>query len=154
MSAFFIRTALIGACALAAGCATTIEPMPQQEIAMSQQAPQGTPIVFFDIAGPDVAAQTAFYGNVLGWEISPTGAVRVPVTAVLEGQFRPDPAEAMLYFGVPDVTAALEQVAANGGAVVAPRFAVPGVVILGLFTDPAGNRMGFVEFRDGRAVVP
>jgi hypothetical protein len=38
--------------------------------------------------------------------------------------------------------------------VVAPRFAAPGVVILGLFTDPAGNRMGLVEIADGRAVIP
>ena len=27
----------------------------------------------------------------------------------------------------------------------APRFEVPGVVILGLFRDPAGNPMGLVE---------
>jgi hypothetical protein len=145
---------LAGLVALAAACATTTDPAPQQETAMSESAPTGTPIVFFDIAGPDASAQSAFYSSVLGWEIGPSGAVRAPVTAVLEGQIRPDPAEAMLYFGVPDVTAALEQVAANGGTVVAPRFEVPGVVILGLFRDPAGNRMGFVEFRDGRAVVP
>jgi hypothetical protein len=27
------------------------------------------PIVFFDIAGPDNAAQSAFYAKVFGWEI-------------------------------------------------------------------------------------
>jgi hypothetical protein len=32
---------------------------------------------------------------------------------------------------------------------------VPGVVILGLFTDPAGNRMGVVELGpDGAPKVP
>jgi hypothetical protein len=32
--------------------------------------------------------------------------------------------------------------------------AVPGVVILALFTDPAGNRMGLVELADGKPIVP
>jgi hypothetical protein len=32
---------------------------------------------------------------------------------------------------------------------------VPGVVILGLFNDPAGNRMGLVEMgADGKAKIP
>jgi predicted enzyme related to lactoylglutathione lyase len=43
---------------------------------------------------------------------------------------------------------------AHGGAVVYPRFEVPGVVVLGLFSDPAGNRMGLVEMADGKALVP
>ncbi len=76
------------------------------------------------------------------------------IVSPLPGLLRTDPAEKMIYLGVEDVAAALEAVAANGGAVVAPRFEVPGVVILGLFTDPAGNRLGLVEIKDGRAVVP
>lgn len=114
-----------------------------------------TPIVFFDIAGPDIASQSAFYRTVFGWEVGPTGSVSVPVISnPLMGALRNDPAERMIYLGVPDVTAALAKVGANGGKTFAPRFVVPGVVILGLFTDPAGNRMGLVEMKDGRAVVP
>ena len=45
-------------------------------------------------------------------------------------------------------------VVAHGGQIVAPRFEVPGVVILGLFTDPAGNRMGLVEMDGDRAKIP
>lgn len=116
------------------------------------------PIVFFDIAGPDMAAQTAFYATVFGWPVAPDGAVTVqvngPAAGTLMGTLRGDPAEKVIYIGVEDVAAALEQVVANGGAVVAPRFEVPGVVVLGLFTDPAGNRMGLVEIKDGAAVVP
>jgi predicted enzyme related to lactoylglutathione lyase len=37
---------------------------------------------------------------------------------------------------------------------VAPRFEVPGVVVLGLFTDPAGNSMGLVEMQDGKPKIP
>jgi predicted enzyme related to lactoylglutathione lyase len=141
---------LAGACAAAQAQAQAQEPGPQPEAAM----PAGAPIVFFDIAGPDLASQSGFYSAVFGWEVAPGGQVSVAVTQPLEGLIRTDPVETMLYFGVPDVTAALDAVAANGGAVVAPRFEVPGVVILGLFTDPAGNRMGLVEFRDGKAIVP
>jgi uncharacterized protein len=113
------------------------------------------PIVFFDLAGPDAGALTAFYRDVFDWEAGPTGAVAVGTTQPLNGTFRQDPAEKMLYLGVPDVTAALEAVVAHGGKVHAPRFEVKGVVVLGLFFDPAGNRMGLVEVdADGKAIIP
>jgi predicted enzyme related to lactoylglutathione lyase len=51
----------------------------------------------------------------------------------------------VIYFGVPDVTETLAKVIAAGGAINAPRFEVKGVVVLGLFSDPAGNRLGLVE---------
>ena len=35
-----------------------------------------------------------------------------------------------------------------------PRFEVPGDVILGLFKDPAGNRVGLVEMENGKAKMP
>lgn len=123
-------------------------------------AGMGAPIVFFDIAGPDMASQSAFYRTVFGWDVAPDGRFSTSFLSppdspqAVNAQIRPDPAEKVLYIGVPDVTATLALVEANGGAVVAPRFGVPGVVILGLFTDPAGNRMGLVEIADGKAVVP
>ncbi len=114
------------------------------------------PIVFFDIAGPDGTAVQAFYAEVFGWKVAADGAVSVATAGQLEGNLRTEGTnESMLYFGVPDVTAALARVTANGGTVEAPRFEVPGVVILGLFRDPAGNRMGLVEIgEDGRAIIP
>jgi hypothetical protein len=145
---------LVGAGVLAAACAATPESAPAPQAQPEAVMPVGAPIVYFDIAGPDAASQKDFYANVFGWEVGGGGEIRVQVTQPLEGLIRTDPSEKMLYLGVPDVAAALEAVVANGGAIVAPRFEVPGVVILGLFTDPAGNRMGLVEFKDGRAVVP
>jgi hypothetical protein len=41
-----------------------------------------------------------------------------------------------------------------GGTIEAGRFAVPGVVVLGLFRDPAGNAMGLVEMDGDRAKIP
>ena len=112
------------------------------------------PIVFFDIAGPDMAKQSAFYRTVFDWDIRPDGGFSAPVTARLDGTLRADPAGKIIYIGVDDVTATLSKVVANGGKVVQPRFEVKGVVVLGLFTDPAGNSMGLVEMAEGKPKVP
>ncbi len=112
------------------------------------------PIVFFDIAGPDAAAQDRFYRGAFGWDVGPGGSLTVAAQNPLMGLLRTDPAEKVIYFGVPDVTATLEAVVANGGQVVAPRFEVPGRVVLGLFLDPAGNRLGLVEMDGDTAKVP
>ena len=119
------------------------------------------PIVFFDIAGPDLASQAAFYKAVFGWDAGPTGALTVPSASPLPGNLRVEPptlgptAERVLYVGVPDIEATLEVVKAHGGSVVFGRTIAPGVVILALFKDPAGNRMGLVELdAAGKPIVP
>jgi predicted enzyme related to lactoylglutathione lyase len=119
------------------------------------------PIVFFDIAGPELAGQAAFYKAVFGWDAGSTGRLTVPAVAPLPGNLRvEDPkqgpvAERVLYVGVPDINATLETVKAHGGQVVFGRTVAPGVVILALFKDPAGNRMGLVELdAAGKPIVP
>lgn len=112
------------------------------------------PIVFFDIAGPDSAELRSFYRDVFDWDISDGGEFTVPIVSPLPGLIRPDPTEKRLYLGVEDVTAKLEEIEGRGGTIDAPRFEVPGVVILGLFTDPAGNPMALVETEDGTPKVP
>jgi predicted enzyme related to lactoylglutathione lyase len=114
------------------------------------------PIVFFDIAGPADAKLSAFYKDVFGWQSGPSGNLSVPVNGPpLSGTFRADPTEKVIYIGVTDVTATLAQVVAHGGKIHTPRFEVKGVVILGLFFDPAGNRMGLVEMGpDGKNKAP
>ena len=114
------------------------------------------PIVFFDIAGPNLAAQSAFYRDVFGWSSAAGGTLTVPVRGpVMPGALRQDPANKVIYIGVSDVSAALAQVVAHGGGIVAPRFEVKGVAVIGLFTDPAGNGMGLVELAsNGKAKIP
>ncbi len=112
------------------------------------------PIVFFDIAGPDLASQSAFYSAVFDWKIAPGGGFSVPVTTPLSATLRVDPMQKIIYIGVDDVTATLASIVAHGGKIVTPRFEVKGVVVLGLFTDPAGNAMGLVEMKGGKPVVP
>ena len=113
------------------------------------------PIVFFDIAGPDLAVQRKFFADVFGWESAPTGHVSASVPpGKLPGFLRTDPAAVLLYFGVPDVTATLAQIVAAGGAFAVPRFEVKGVVVLGLFTDPSGNQLGLVEMDGDKPRIP
>ena len=125
-------------------------PAPQREGVMA------APIVFFDIAGSDTVAQHRFYASVFGWQVAADGAVTVETRAPLRGTLRTDPGnDSLLYFGVRDVTETLSRIVAAGGTVDAPRFEVPGVVVLGLFRDPAGNRMGLVELdAAGEPIVP
>lgn len=113
------------------------------------------PIVFFDIAGPDLPVQRRFYADVFDWESAPTGHVSAPVPpGQLAGFLRTDPAAVLLYFGVPDVTATLAKIVAAGGSVAVPRFEVKGVVVLGLFNDAAGNRLGLVEMDGDKPRIP
>ena len=112
------------------------------------------PIVFFDIAGPDEPALRAFYEEVFGWPSGKPGNFTPGNAPSLEGTIRQDPADKGLYLGVTDVAAASDKVVAAGGIVDAPRFEVPGVVVLGLFQDPAGNRMGLVEMDGDKPGVP
>jgi predicted enzyme related to lactoylglutathione lyase len=118
------------------------------------------PLVFLDIAAPDLASQAAFYQALFGWEIAADGGFEVPTLSPLRGTLRVEAEEAgaraeqVAYFGVPDITASLDEVRRLGGAIVLPRLEVPGVVVLALFEDPAGNRLGLIELEDGRPRVP
>lgn len=114
----------------------------------------GNPIVFFDIAGDDDIALAKFYRQLFGWEKDDRGQLSIQVNSPINGAFRKDPAEKRIYVGVPDISATLQQVEQLGGHIDAPRFEVPGVVVLGLFKDPAGNEMGLVEMVDNDIKVP
>ena len=111
------------------------------------------PIVFVDIAGPDSGPLQTFYSTVFGWD---AGAPQfsIPVVTPLTAAIREDPAEKRLYIGVDDVTSTLSEIESAGGSIDAPRFEVSGIVVLGLFRDPAGNPMGLVEMQDGDVKIP
>ena len=112
------------------------------------------PIVFFDIAGPKVHELTAFYADLFGWNLGGNGKSTVPVVSPLPITLRQDPVEKRIYIGVADVAKKLEEIQAHHGTIDMPRFAVPGVAVIGLFRDPAGNPMGLVEMRAGKVEIP
>ena len=107
-----------------------------------------------DFAGPDDAALISFYSSVFEWDVDHQGKFVVPVSNTMQCAIRRDPAEKRVYIGVPDVAAHLSLIERQGGTVDAPRFEVPGVVVLGLFRDPAGNPMGLVEMDGDKPRIP
>lgn len=112
-------------------------------------------IVFFDIAGEDDQALRDFYAEIFGWSFSDNGECTVQLRGpTIRGAVRKDPKEKRLYLGVDDVAETLTRIEATGGSVDQPRFEVPGLVVLGLFKDPAGNEMGLVEMDGDEVVVP
>jgi uncharacterized protein len=127
--------------------------LPLAALAKDESA-EPAPIFFFDIAGPDAAKLHKFYSDLFGWKISPDGRFSTKVVSPLPASIRKDRVEKRIYIGVKDVTATLTEIKAKGGKIHVPRFEVPGVVILGLFEDPAGNAMGLVEMKDGKPKVP
>ncbi len=112
------------------------------------------PIVFMDFAGPDDTALRDFYASVFQWEIDDQGRFQVGASGPIHCAIRQDPAEKRIYIGVPDVTGHLSSVESAGGTIDAPRFEVSGVVILGLFRDPAGNPMGLIEMDGDKPRIP
>jgi predicted enzyme related to lactoylglutathione lyase len=134
--------------------ALALAPLPGRALAAGP-----APIVFVDIVGTELPKQAQFYREVFGWQIGAGGDFSAPVAAPMRGTLRVEdpkenPIERVIYLGVPDINAALAAVAAHGGKTVLPRLEVPGVAILALFTDPAGNRMGLVEMDGDKAKVP
>ena len=112
------------------------------------------PLVFFDFAGPDDSDLKRFYSSVFQWDIDAEGRFEVAAKGPLQAAIRQDPAEKRFYIGVPDVAAHLATIEAAGGTIDAPRFEVPGTVILGLFRDPAGNPMGLIEMDGDKPRIP
>ena len=104
-----------------------------------------SPIVYFEIAGPDSSSLMAFYASVFAWQIDPSGAVAAMSDGGIRGGVRQDPAELLFYVAVPNIDETLKRIEASGGQSILPRTVVPGVVTFALFTDPAGNRMGLTE---------
>lgn len=112
------------------------------------------PIVFFDIAGQNDSDLRKFYSSVFGWEIDQAGQFQVDIVSPINGAIRKDPTEKRIYIGVPDVSTSLTNIERAGGTVDVARFEVPGVVVLGLFKDPAGNPMGLVEMDGNSPRIP
>jgi len=123
-------------------------------IEAQDKGPMPAPIVFFDIAGHEIGVLQKFYADLFGWRSAANGRLSIPISSPVPSTFRADPAEKRIYIGVENVAKKLEEIKTRGGTIDAPRFEVPGVAVLGLFKDPAGNPMGLVEMENGKPRVP
>ena len=102
---------------------------------------------------PDLARAKAWYGSVFG--LSPyfdepfyvgfdVGGYELGLDPDVSTQ-SPGPGGATAYWGVPDLAAALERVAAAGGAVHSPLHDVGGGIKVASLRDPFGNVVGLIE---------
>ena len=112
------------------------------------------PILFIDIAGEDSQALNKFYSEIFGWEISDKGQFTIPIVSPIQASIRKDPSEKRIYIGVENITTTLSKIEERNGTIDKKRFEVQGLVVLGLFKDPAGNPMGLVEMENGAIKIP
>ncbi|MDP1805259.1 MAG: VOC family protein [Acidimicrobiales bacterium] len=117
--------------------------------------PAGTPC-WVDLGAPDLAAATAFYGAVMGWEFVDTGEEFGHYTlakvggrnAAAIGPAQPgQPPAWTVYLATDDADATAKLVADNGGTVVVAPMEIPGNGRLGVALDAAGGAFGI--WQDG-----
>jgi predicted enzyme related to lactoylglutathione lyase len=121
------------------------------------------PVVHFEIIGRDPDRLRSFFGDLFGWRYEPTpvaASVSEPdnygfielLTASDGSGIRGGvgggsgyDSQAMFYVGVPDVERALELAETLGGIrTMGPQTSPTGLVV-GHFTDPAGNLIGLAS---------
>ncbi|AUW59389.1 hypothetical protein C1T17_16130 [Sphingobium sp. SCG-1] len=113
--------------------------------------PAGNPFVWYELMTSDVTAAKQFYGTLMGWSMSEVeaggepytilsadgqgigGIMRIP--AVAAGSARPG---WFGYVGVPDASAAVEAMAADGASVHMPVTHIPEVGHIAMLADPQG----------------
>jgi uncharacterized protein len=113
--------------------------------------PAGTPC-WVDLAVPDVAAATAFYGDVLGWSFVDSGeefghyhiaqvggrATAAVGPVVEEGQ----PSVWTVYLATDDADATAKLITEHGGSLLAEPMDIPGNGRMALALDPTGGAFG------------
>ena len=122
----------------------------------------GQPVVHFEIIGDDPAQLRSYYAQLFDWTFHENSPVAREISqadsyAFIDRMTTDDGTgipggvgggqgfrnHAMFYVGVPDVEAALQKAERLGGKrVLGPARNEGGGVVVGHFTDPAGNLIG------------
>src|SRR5271166_687785 len=111
-----------------------------------------SPVVHFEIRSADPDTTRAFYGKLFGWTYTDGGMpgytyVDTGVEGAAPCGISPlQGGEPLVTFfvGVADVAATLDAAVAQGGRIVQPATAVPGVTF-GLLADPQGQVIGLAS---------
>jgi predicted enzyme related to lactoylglutathione lyase len=121
-------------------------------------------LAHFAINADDTARARGFYQNVFGWQFQAwgppdffqisTGDKTSPhIQGALQKRREIVPGARMIgyecSFSVADVDAVAAAVEANGGTIVMPKVAIPGVGKLIFFKDTEGNFAGAIQFDAG-----
>jgi predicted enzyme related to lactoylglutathione lyase len=131
-------------------------------MARAKVTAMGQPVVHFEIIGGNPAELRAYYAELFGWTFRENSPVAPEVSrtdsySFIERMTTDDGtgipggvgggstfgSHAIFYVGVPDVEAALQEAEGLGGTrVMGPARNEGGGVVVGHFTDPAGNLVG------------
>ena len=116
--------------------------------------PEGSgkfPITLVVISANDLAASSAFYAKVFGWQVAPMSAELAGVvtpagpTVALRSNIPAGFPAMVPFIGVPNVDAMLERVVSHGGAMEKATWKVPMVGNLARFKDPSGTIYGLTD---------
>ena len=122
-------------------------------------------VVHFEIPADDVDRAKEFYGSIFGWQLQTMqmegGEYTIAMTTPIDEQSQLPTEPGAINGGLmrrdehtptPDITIevdaiddALQRIESQGGAVVRPRTAIPGMGAFGYFKDTEGNVMGLWE---------
>jgi uncharacterized protein len=110
-----------------------------------------SPFVWYDLMAHDVASARKFYGSVVGWNFTDSGAPNEPYAIINAGKigiggmmsFRADDSKSIPpfwsgYIYVPDVDAKIKDIEARGGKLYRGPIDVPGMVRFAIVLDPHG----------------
>lgn len=110
------------------------------------------PIVHVDIPAQDPQAAGRFYSELFGWQVQPLPGMQYvrfqsPHHATggfvgLGGPVQHQAGELLVYVGSDDIDGDLRKAEQLGGKTLIPKTVIPNTGWLGVFQDPAGNRVG------------
>ena len=112
-------------------------------------------VIHFEIPSDDPEKSLEFYQKVFGWQtyqwnnepywLCSTGEQSKPGIngAIMKRRTPEQPVVNTI--DVEDIDQAIKTIEANGGVIVAPKMAVPGIGRLVYFKDPDGNIMGALQ---------
>jgi predicted enzyme related to lactoylglutathione lyase len=109
-------------------------------------------VCYLEIPAIDINQSSSFYRNVFGWQVRTRGDGKlafddavgeVSGTWILGRKAASQPG-LLIYIMVDNVAAAIEAVAAHGGAIVQP-IGADAPEITARFSDPAGNVLGLYQ---------
>ena len=112
-------------------------------------------VVHFELPADNIERATRFYREVFGWQIDRyEGAEDYSLINTGEGEpgingglmlRGPGRNTTVNTIGVSSVDEYIDKVVAQGGSVVAPKMAIPGVGYLAYCTDSEGNMFGMMQ---------
>ena len=115
----------------------------------------GSPVVHFEIGGPDGPVLQQFYRDLFGWKVDVQGAEmgNYGLVSANEGGIgggllpttdgMPVRSYVTFYVQVDDIQVALDKLAGMGGNPIMPPMEIaPGMGHIAMFADPAGNSIG------------